>query len=106
MHIAHPTLAMWGRGLSVVVSMLRRRKPWRLGLTGRRDTKLDCLVGTDQATMRGSQAAVSFKGKLGSPRVVLWLWPDSGCLDGYGPGDAVVSVALSSRGVSEPVGRW
>lgn len=49
-HIAHPTLAMWGGGLSTVVSMLRRRKPRRLGLTGGRDTKLDCLVGTDQAT--------------------------------------------------------
>lgn len=44
----------------------------------------------------------SFKGRLGSPSAELWLRPDPGCLDGYGPGEAAVSVALSSRGVSEP----
>lgn len=34
--------------------------------------------------------------------LVEWRSRGSGCLDGYGPGDAAVSVALSSRGVSEP----
>lgn len=62
---------MQGGGLSVVVNMLRRQKPWRLGLT--EEETLNWTVWWEQTRQHeGFPGPVaSFKGRLGSPRVVL-----------------------------------
>lgn len=78
MHIAHPTLAMWGGGLPVVVSMLRRWKPWRLGLTGGRDTNWTVWWKQTRQHEGFPGPTASFKGRLGPPSVVLWLRLDPG----------------------------
>lgn len=67
-----------------------------------RDTELDCLVETDQATRGIPWPRGIFQGEAWASQgcalrqARLWL---SGC---YGPGDTAVSVALSSRAMSEP----
>lgn len=63
-----------------------------------RDTELDCLVETDQATRGIPWPRGIFLASQGCAlrQARLWL---SGC---YGPGDTAVSVALSSRAMSEP----
>lgn len=93
--------------LSVVVSMLRRLgyqeqtlKPSNVN----RSSNMQVSPRASAASSKGRPVLLVLCSGSGQ-NPAEWRSRGSGCLDGYGPGDAAVSVALSSRGVSEPSGQ-